>query len=192
MKVKTKNRVALVAVSLILIFIICLVIYLLSTTRETIITADREMTSINILECKSISPKEPFFKTNAEKSLHEIKITFRDDAISKIAYNFTGTYQTAKQASDDRLRSSIDYTLYISDNGLNSNGVSDTFNAIDNTMRIYLVAELQDLNAGMAKFFFISSEEYPRMSGLSNSGLADIYENKGFACEYKNSGQTNK
>ena len=191
-KQESKQWVVFIIVLIVLVLGIGLIIYWLTDEKETTMSDDNNVSSIDVLECKATSLSESFFDTNADDELHEIKITFNEKGADKIAYEFTGTYGTNKQASDARTLSSIKYSKDVGLNGLKADKISSAFNAIENVMRIYLTIGLEDINAGVVKFFLMNTEDYERVDGAISDDFVQIYETKGFICNYKDGGRSNK
>ncbi len=183
MKFTTKQK-WVVSITLGLFFLLIgLIVFWLTNVNETRKTSDNNITSVGVLECKSARPINAFFDSQTATSAEQkIKITFKDDKADKISYDYVGTYDNDKQASDDRTTFAIKYDLELGENKNKQKSLTANFSASGNTARITIYTEQDNLNADIAKFFFLGQNEYKDVGTLSADTLKRLYQGKGFTC----------
>lgn len=185
---KLKKWKWVVSIVTILIVISCTVggffLFRGSETRET---ANKESYAITALVCKANSPEAAFFSSNLANSVvHTVKITFKDDNADKISYSYEGKFENAEKAESIKTSFHIKYNSDMNENGLDPEGLTPSFVATDNTVRINLYAAVGNLNATVAKLFFLNSDKQDKFQTYSEKAIQKYYEKVGFKCEYKN------
>ncbi len=185
---KSRTKVWVISSIVIIISIICIVGgFFLFRGTETRETSNKENYSIGVLVCESGSPKDAFFSSSvAVSSKHTIKTTFKDEMPDKISYSYEGKFETDDLAESTSSLYHGNYNIDMGKNSLDPESLTPAFVAADKTVRINLYADVKDLKAALAKFFFLDSSEIEDFTTSSYKDIQKIYENVGFKCKYNN------
>ena len=185
---KDKKKSALIrAVAFALIIaLIAIIILLLTNKRETIITQETQDSDATLLKCEITHLEDAFFKHDTvQNTKHEIDISLLDDKISKMTYDYTGTYNSEKAAIDAEAWLHADYNKYMSQAGLSPESYNPVFNAVKTKVRISLYAELKKMNKVIGKIFSLGEDEVKHLGDYGASEMKKIYEKKGYTCSLK-------
>lgn len=182
---KKKALIRAVAFALIIAFVAILIL-LLTNKKETLITQGTQDSNATLLKCEITHFEDAFFKhSTVQNTKHEIDISLLDDRISKMTYDYTGTYNSMEAAVSAEARLHADYNKYMSQAGLSPESYNPVFNAVKTKVRISLYAELKKMNSVIGKIFSLDEDEVKHLGDYGASEMKKIYEKKSFACSLK-------
>ena len=176
------NLVATIVISLIII-IVCALVFLLTYQKETTDKSILKTASQTSLICNANNPAAPFFSDDkAVNSSHDLRLTFRNDAISELYYAYKADFTTNDLATAASGSLHAKYNIYLSEKGVDAEKYSPTFSVIDNNLQITIYATQSSFNSAVAKLFFIDSEYVNSANNLSPEAYAEIFTAQNFQC----------
>lgn len=171
-------------VLMVIVAVVVLVIWFLTSGSETRISTEYSYGDLGSLQCTSENPSDAFFVSkNVQKFTHEIKVMFTENYIKEISYRYEGTYNSESVAETAAAEMHADYNIYMGNNGINQEGLNPVFMTDKTKARVSLYAESSKLNGTVARLFFISGDEFGKLSDYSRDDLKKMYVSKGFSCQ---------
>lgn len=179
---KSTKFIPIIIVIILLLLGVFTISFFLSDTSRTQTTVKTESETVSMLKCTSKIVENPFFQAKAATTAeHEVKISFKDDVISKISYTYQGKFSSTEIAKESSAKMHADYNTYM---GKDSEKLSPHFNNIDSEVSIALYSEMTHIDSKNAKLFFLNDEMLSKLTKLDQKSLRDYYANKGFTCKY--------
>lgn len=98
----------------------------------------------------------------------------------KLNYLFDGTYASAEAASKANDVLHADYNIYMA---IDAEKLTPNFSIVDNTLKINLFANRNQMDTKVGKLFFLNDAETENFAKYKDEDLKELYQNKGFSCE---------
>lgn len=182
---RAKQVWSLVAVIIVVVAVIVALVLignLVFKNQEQRISSNEGQTVVRSMDCVAKQPQDAFFQDElATEAEHEIKVTYRNNDANKISYVYDGEYATFNDAEDAEAKLHADYNIYMKDL---ADSFSPNFSVIEDELKVSLFADAYDLGSATARMFFITPEEFENMEDYNIDDLKQIYESKGFQCEF--------
>lgn len=166
--------------------IVAIIIILLNifTPKDSHITSEDSLQSIEAVHCKTENLASPFFETNGAKNVeHEVKITLMNDKVDKMSYTYIGLFESKDETEKALSALHAKYNIYMDTTDIYHEDLYPTFSNLGTKGIINLYIQDKTFNLDTAKLILLSDYEYEQFSGYNIETLAKIYENKGFVCE---------
>lgn len=142
---------------------------------------------VGALVCRSQTQTNEILHIKDEVSFEsEIKITYRNESLDKIAYNYNGVFQDARRAEAAASSAHANYNIYMGNNGLSIDSLSPAFLASGKNLRIDFYSTISKLSNAEASLFFLTDEEIRDVQNLTTQRIQSFYESKGFTCKTTN------
>ena len=183
---ENKNRLIVIKTIALIILIVAIgiVIWLLTARHETHISTTTGSSDYRSLECSAAHPDDPFFAPEtAQKISHDVSILFTDDNLKEISYRFEGVYNTEEKAEFNKVKMHADYDKYMVSGGLNQEILNPVFSIDKTKVRISLYAEAKKVNSVVARLFFMTGDDFEKISEFKPEDYRKMYESKGFTCK---------
>lgn len=165
--------------------IIAAIVWLLTSSNETHTSSGDNYESTESVSCNAKNLDDAFFRTNnVQRSTHEIKGIFDNGKLSKISYEYSGSFSSEDTAKNAEAELMAKYNTYMTEHELSIRYLDSVIMANKTKLRVSLYGERDKLNHATAGFFFLSEEEVDKISKYSAKELGDLYAKKGFSCEY--------
>ena len=170
-----------------ILFASALIIIILTSSKETNVSIKKDQSTLDILDCVSSSPEDPFFTHSTEiDAEHRVKTKYQNETFDGFNFTYTGTYQSTEAAEEALSWMHADYNKYIAGVDIYQEDLYPTFSAMDSKAIINLSLPKKYLNSGTAKFVFIDNEEFINLGNMTIQDLQKLYESKGFSCKTTN------
>ncbi|MBR2795861.1 hypothetical protein IKE13_02330 [Candidatus Saccharibacteria bacterium] len=187
------ESVATITVIIVVVLLIAALFVKMSVGSSSYKSTDEEVSSVDILNCRSNTKIEAFFNTVlADAVEHKITITFNDERPDEISYSVSATYPS-KESFDNEGRIWVtDYGLYMGDNNLKEGSINNTFSSSENKVRANFYTRISDINIATAKIFLLNKDNYSAVRGYNMAKFERYYDNLGFNCEKIINKETNE
>ncbi len=167
-----------------LIGILAVVVYLLTHKTETYIhetTADEKTSA---LTCVSSGSDSDFFVSEeATDMVHTLKMIYKDGKISKLSYEFTGTYSAEESARQAKGSFNTDYNIYLGKYDIKHEILSPVFWYTEEKAGVKLfLDDYGRMNSVIATFFYIDEASVSSIAKNSIDATKKYYEKKNFSC----------
>lgn len=137
------------------------------------------------VECEAKAPQDAFFTApaSATENDHELKIIYKDGQAEKISYEYDSEYENNNAAIDAEAELHARYNNFM---GVLQDDFAPRFSRDADELKITMVADTEEIGRDTAKVFFINTEEFDSLKDYDLEKLLEIYQSKGFKCEYGN------
>lgn len=181
---KNEKSVKYIVVALVL-FVIVIFILLLLNGSETRTSDNGENKSVTALYCIAGNLEGAFFSsTTANTIKNEIKVTFKNNKMDKLFYNYKGTYRSAEVADDDEAVLHAKYNVYMGENHLLQESLSPSYSVVDSKFGLTLyVDDYSKINSATAVLFFIDKDKIAEFQDYSIDQMKTFYEKQSFQCQ---------
>lgn len=182
-----ENHNKLLALRIICLLGVCLVIglfcWLLTYKSETKTSTTLHETDALALECTSTNSENAFFVSKtAQRFEHKLKLVFRGESLRQMSYDFTGTYNSERVASDAEASMHADYNKYMASKNIGTGTLNPNFNAVKSKVRLSLYLDLEKNLEGVGPIFYLTDDEYLKIKDYKMDDFKKIYKEKGFSC----------
>ncbi len=176
------SKIALISIIILIIIIFVYILFNILSDHTEYIQAESTTSSISSLSCSANNSSKSFFNLSQSTSnKQEIKIAFKDKHISTIMYTLDASYDSEKTAKTKDAELHAEYSHYLSEHGLNTEQISNTFAFSESNIKIKLFTEKNSLNSITSELFLLDSVNYSH----SSQALKAYYESIDFVCHYK-------
>ncbi len=183
-KIKKKDikLIIFAVVGAIVVFLVVWLVYNMFTPKVTNISTERRQTEYSAIKCTATAPEGALFKAQkgASTQTQTIKMTFQDNKVDKIAYEYEGEYSGEEAAEQASTNLHIAYNEYM---GADAESLSPAFAAVKTTARVNLLVRREKLNSKNAKVFFLNTDEVADIGNYEPEKIEKIYEARGFSCK---------
>lgn len=181
-QINAKKSVIYVFVAGIAIALI-IVAVLLFKPKTTYVEGGEEIYTIDLLDCRISEHEGAFFNSKiADEALHEIRVTFRENKIDKIYYEYKTSFSSEEVAKSQNAEMHANYNIYMGNKGIEPGKLDPRFSTIDNETTVSLIAEKGDLALSNVSLFFLDANDFQKINSRSIEEMKKLYEGKGFKC----------
>ena len=166
-----------------IIVVIALVVNQAMIGSEQHISRSTPETVISWVECDATNPTGGFFTTpdTALDNDHDLKIIYHGDNAERISYEYESGYPSYVDATEAEAKLHADFNEFT---GNLAESFNPSFARDGDELKIKLISDFSELSRDTAELFFISNEEFDSMQDYNVKKLVEIYQSKGFHCEY--------
>ncbi|MCR5700086.1 MAG: hypothetical protein K6G49_01470 [Candidatus Saccharibacteria bacterium] len=180
-----KQQYLYIGIIVCIVVAVAAILCLLFTSKETKISDNGKVHSIDILNCQATGPEGAFFVAeNAVDNKHEIKVTFQNEKPTKISYTLTGDQSTAGATDQTIATLHAKYNIYMGQYGLDPETLEPIFSNVDEAFKISLITDVDKISSATGALFFLDANEATKLKNYASEDLEKIYEARGFSCEF--------
>lgn len=182
-----KNKNIIGAILITIAITSCLATIVIIMQGETKISGQKPDDIIGqSLTCESKVISYPFsdYDNSIRKNL-KITAIFYNDILNAISLTYTLYYNNADQVKASEASVHADMNISFGKNGLKADALNANYSKTDNTMRMAIYSNANDIDNTTAKYFMINTEN----NVLLPKTLAEYQQNyteQGFICELNN------
>lgn len=178
---KFYNYAALAAV----LFVLALIVLFFLNGRETRITEEKPDTAVSSVLCSANGLEEAFFTSSTANTIeNEIKVLYKNDALDRLFYTYTGVYNSLEKVEQDDAVLHAKYNIHFGDYNVSPSILSPSFSTTNTKLIITLYAENTELIDDVtAKLFFVNDDIIDIFKEYSKEEVKSYYEKHGFTCE---------
>lgn len=183
---KNRNNNVKMVVFVFIIIIVLLVVFFLLFSKNNIFESEKENTvRYGALICeRNYQESGDILTTNNPVSVdEELDVVYRNDELDRISFVYTGTYATHADAVQAEANIHAAYNIYIGKLGIGTGDYVNTYDIMDDVMKMTLTTGVERINRSSYPLFFLDEED--DMGKMSVEDFREAYNNKGFSCETK-------
>ncbi len=181
----TKKNKLMLGIGIIMAFIltVCVIVLFVAQLkgRKTHFSSNNTSERIASLSCNTNSSERSFFAISTDKAKHEIIVTFNNGKPDKFFYTLVGKYNSEQEAASDASKNSIQYDLYMANNGRKPNSLSTRFSNTNDEILFSVYTDVSVIDTITIPIFLLPTD-IKNLGSFSIEELKKIYETEKFNC----------
>lgn len=151
------------------------------STNTTLPSAEPSVSSS--LFCSATTPKNPILTANSESTSYKVYALFLDKKLDNIYYEYNGAFTDAQSAKTAEATLHADYNIYAGSHGFNAESYTPSFTIRDNSLKISLYAEANELTSSALPIFFLNKST--SLDQLTEDKIESQLKSNNFTCAHE-------